>query len=187
MISISADDDNDSDEDEDDDIRDDNPDTLIGSESRVHQMLSLFFCLFTQCDDEFHRNKKIILDSVTDFIGNISALIRNEVLAAPKILMVGPIKYVHIAQYVTYYYLKACQHLLSMFETLVKSLSSKSNSEEQFTIYDSLRLRLAAALSREVLKFGGSKNNKTCVKEYLKALNALNIKEWLQPNEVLLT
>jgi hypothetical protein len=152
-------------ESESDEAAVDDTDTLIGSEARLHQILSIFCHAFLVPG---LGREKMVLECISDLFDSISLQVRDEVV---------PINALQ----------KISNNILAMCNGLAHATTHGPNGEKRESdeaaegkdILVAIRLRISACICRELMKLGRSKRDKAVSKEYIKLLSAQDPAGWM--------
>jgi len=151
----------------------DDPAEVKQASDRLQQLLAVFFQSFFMAGK---GRERIAWESISDIVSDIAMLVRSGDASSSAL---GSIM----------------RHLLNMCENVAKLSAAKSvpNAEETLncTIQEILddseaarvacRARLAASVSREILKFGSSKGDRAAANDFVKVLCDLEPGLWASP------
>lgn len=140
---------------------------------RLQQLLAVFFQSFFLAGK---GRERIAWESISDIVSDIAMLVRSGDANSSAL---GSIMH----------------HLLAMCENVAKLSAAKSSPDaedalnttvqeildESETARVACRARLAASVSREILKFGSSKGDKAAANDFVKVLCALEPSLWASP------
>lgn len=145
--------------------------------ARAQQLLAVFFQSFFMAGK---GRERVAWESISDIVSDVALLVRSD--QAPSSVL-GLIM----------------NHLLSMCENVEKlalahSTTAQTNAgvsvcdvtvqevlDDSETARVACRARLAASVSREILKFGASKQDKAAAKDFVKVLVCLEPELWASP------
>jgi hypothetical protein len=140
---------------------------------RLQQLLAVFFQSFFMAGK---GRERVAWESISDIVSDIAMLVRSGQAQSSALASI-------------------MNHLLSMCENVARLSAAKSSAEDadamNTTVQEILddsetarvacRARLAASVSREVLKFGSSKADKLAANDFVKVLVSLDPSLWASP------
>ena len=140
---------------------------------RLQQLLAVFFQSFFMAGK---GRERVAWESISDIVSDIAMLVRAGQAQSSALASI-------------------MNHLLSMCENVARLSAAKSSAEDadamNTTVQEILddsetarvacRARLAASVSREVLKFGSSKADKLAANDFVKVLVSLEPSLWASP------
>ena len=126
--------------------------TSLDSTMRLQQMLSVFFQAYFGMGEE---REGIALNATSALVADIAMMVRHGEIEASCIA-------------------KVSSYLLSICDTI-----GKSNSSSVGKLRSQFSIRLFASISREIMKFGKSRNEKAGVKEFMKVITSIDLEECL--------
>jgi len=156
--------------------------TFLGSSARLEQILSVFFqTYFFACNDEA---RKIALDAATELVADVGALVRDRAVDASSLLKVSSCL-LTLSQDLEAQQQQSDSKSKKQVDAVAEDDDDEEENEtatsgsEQTGVRREFCVRLAAAVSREILKLGNSKHDRACAKEFIKVLGILSPSSWI--------
>lgn len=156
-----------------------NDSTFLGSSPRLEQILAVFFQTYFVVNQEAW---KFAAKAIPELVTDIGMLVRDGLLEANAILKVSSCLLILSDD------MKVQGPIMDKMDEDGVALSAEEDEEETehetvdtkgSEVKQQFYVRLAAAISREILKLGCNKQDKSIAKEYIKVLGILSPATWI--------